>query len=310
MSPAGAKPRDILIGVDGGATKTLVRIEDGDGRPLGRGRGGPANIQHSVEESWRSILDAVGQAMTEAGLAFDAGGHRLLCGAGLAGTEVTTARDRFLAVPHPFARLVVKSDGYVSCLGAHDGRDGMVIAIGTGTIAFQIEGDREERAGGWGFPHGDEGGGAWLGLEAVRLAFHALDGRIPSSPLADAVFARFDRDLDRLVGFATQANATRFAQLAPVVIEEAGRGTPLALELLARAAGEVDRLAAALAGRASRPDLPCALLGGLAPFVEPRLGPALRSRLVRAERDAVYGALLLIRRAVAAEEAALQPGGR
>jgi glucosamine kinase len=301
MSPTGAAPRDILVGVDGGGTKTLVRIEDRDGRQLGHGQGGPANVQHSVEGSWRSILDAVGKALAQAGLSLDDRRHRLFCGAGLAGTEVVSAHDRFLATPHPFARLIVKSDGYISCLGAHDGRDGMVIAIGTGTIAFQIEDGREERAGGWGFPHGDEGGGAWLGLEAVRLTFHALDGRAESSPLTDAVFDRFDRDLNRLVSFATRANATQFAQIAPMVIEEAGRGTALASSLLARAAGEIDRLAAALTAKASRPDLPCALLGGLAPFIEPRLDPLLRSRLVRGERDAVHGALLLIRRAVEAD---------
>jgi N-acetylglucosamine kinase-like BadF-type ATPase len=204
MSPTGAAPRDILVGVDGGGTKTLVRIEDRDGRQLGHGQGGPANVQHSVEGSWRSILDAVGKALAQAGLSLDDRRHRLFCGAGLAGTEVVSAHDRFLATPHPFARLIVKSDGYISCLGAHDGRDGMVIAIGTGTIAFQIEDGREERAGGWGFPHGDEGGGAWLGLEAVRLTFHALDGRAESSPLTDAVFDRFDRDLNRLVSFATR----------------------------------------------------------------------------------------------------------
>ena len=46
-----------------------------------------------------------------------------------------------------------------------------------GTVAFQIEGDKEYKVGGWGFPHGDEGSGAWLGLEAVRLTLHWLDGR-------------------------------------------------------------------------------------------------------------------------------------
>ena len=110
-------------------------------------------------------------------LRLDDGQHRFYCGAGLAGTEVTSACDQFLNAPHPFARLILKSDGYTSCLGAHGGRDGALIAIGTGTVAFQIEGDKEYKVGGWGFPHGDEGSGAWLGLEAVRLTLHWLDGR-------------------------------------------------------------------------------------------------------------------------------------
>jgi glucosamine kinase len=180
MSPTGAAPRDILVGVDGGGTKTLVRIEDRDGRQLGHGQGGPANVQHSVEGSWRSILDAVGKALAQAGLSLDDRRHRLFCGAGLAGTEVVSAHDRFLATPHPFARLIVKSDGYISCLGAHDGRDGMVIAIGTGTIAFQIEDGREERAGGWASRMATRAAG--LGSGSRRCASPSTPSTVAPSP--------------------------------------------------------------------------------------------------------------------------------
>ena len=96
---------------------------------------------------------------------------------------MTSACDQFVNTPHPFARLILRSDGYTSCLGAHGGRNGAVIAIGTGVVAYQIEGDKECKVGGWGFPQGDEGSGAWLGLEAVRLTLHWLDGRGEPSPL-------------------------------------------------------------------------------------------------------------------------------
>ena len=89
--------------------------------------------------------------LASTGLRVDDGQHRFYCGAGLAGTEVTSACDQFLNTPHPFDRLTLKSDGYTSCLGAHGGRDGALIAIGTGTVAFQIEGDKEYKAGGGGF---------------------------------------------------------------------------------------------------------------------------------------------------------------
>jgi glucosamine kinase len=178
------------------------------------------------------------------------------------------------------------------------GRDGALIAIGTGTVAFQIEGDKESKAGGWGFPHGDEGSGAWLGLEAVRLTLHWLDGHSEPSPLLESVYAHFDNDLMRLVIWANQANPTQFAQIAPLVIEHVKRETPLALTLIQRAAGEIDRLGAALAAQSVNKSLPCCLLGGLAQFLEPWLGDSLRSRLVPCESDSVSGALLMIRKAV------------
>jgi glucosamine kinase len=173
-----------------------------------------------------------------------------------------------------------------------------MIAIGTGTVGYQIEADKEYKVGGWGFPHGDEGSGAWLGLEAVRLTLHWLDGRGEPSPLLEAVYAHFDRDLNRLVVWANQANATQFAQIAPLVIEHGKFQTPLALTLIQQAAREIDRLAAALAAQSLSKALPCSLLGGLAQFIEPWLGEPLRRRLVPCEFDAVHGAVLMIRKAV------------
>jgi glucosamine kinase len=288
----------IFIGVDGGATKTIVRVENASREILGQGQGGPANIRLSVEGSWQSINNALKEALAPSGLRVDDGQHRFYCGAGLAGTEVTAACDQFLNTPHSFARLILKSDGYTSCLGAHGGRDGALIAIGTGTVAFQIEGGKESRAGGWGFPHGDEGSGAWLGLEAVRLTLHWLDGRGEPSPLLESVYAHFDNDLMRLVIWANQANATQFAQIAPVVIEHVKRQTPLALVLIQQAAREIDRLGAALSAQSVNKALPCSLLGGLAQFIEPWLGESLRSRLTRCESDSASGALLMIRQGV------------
>ncbi len=290
---------DLFIGIDGGATKTLVRVENARGELLGQTQSGAANIRLSVEGSWSSIRAALDAALAQAGLR--AADHRLHCGAGLAGTEVPAACERFLAVPHPFAQLLLKSDAYTSCLGAHAGADGTVIAIGTGVVGYRIEGDDEQRVGGWGFPVGDEGSGAWLGLEAARLALQWLNGRQPPSPLLEALYARFDRDLDRLVSWANQASATEFAQLAPLVVEHVAAGTELAIDLARRAAAEIDRLHAALAARSRDPALPCSLLGSLAPFLEPWLDARLRARLVPRRCDAVRGALLMIRRAVEAE---------
>ncbi|MDQ2695968.1 MAG: hypothetical protein M3Z21_11435 [Pseudomonadota bacterium] len=286
----------MFIGIDGGATKTVARLEDAAGRCLGQGRGGPANIRLSVEDSWRSVRAAVDEALAQAGLDLNDGRHDYCCGAGLAGTEVAAARRAFLATPHPFARLVLKSDAYIACLGAHGGGDGAVIVIGTGVVGYQIEAGREQQVDGWGFPHADEGSGAWLGLHAVRLTLHWLDGRRGASPLLAAVLDRCGGDRQALVAWASQATPTRFAQLAPLVIRHAAEGTPLARALLRQAAARIDKIGAALAARSSDRALPCCLLGGLAPFVEPWLGRALRARLRPCQADAVHGAVQLIRR--------------
>ena len=136
------------------------------------------------------------------------------------------------------------------------------------------------------------------GTEAVRLTLHWLDGRDEPSPLLESVYAHFDNDLMRLVIWANEANATQFAQIAPLVIEHVKRKTPLAVTLIRQAAGEIDRLGPALGAQSLNKNLPCSPLGGLAQFIEPLLGDSLRSRLVPCESDSVSGALLMIRKAV------------
>jgi MFS family permease len=164
---------------------------------------------------------------------------------------------------------------------------------------FQVEAGQESRVGGWGFPHGDEGGGAWLGLEAIRRTLHWLDGRAAADPLLDAVYARFDGDLSRLVVWANAANSTDFGEIAPLVIAHIGQRTPLALLLMREIARELDQIGQALTAKSRRP-LPCCMLGGLGPFVEPYLEKTLRARLVPSREEPVQGALLMIRAAVAA----------
>jgi glucosamine kinase len=295
------RKRAIFVGVDGGATKTLVRVEDSQGNLLGEGKSGPANVRLSVEMTWESIYSALGEAFRQANLSLDSDSYHWYVGCGVAGTQVPEARDRFLSMPHPFTKLILESDGYTSCLGAHGGQDGEVIAIGTGVTAYRLEGEKVWRVGGWGFPQGDEGSGAWLGLEAIRLTLQWQDGRISASPLLEDIFQHFENNLTHLSIWANQAHSSQFAQIAPFVINHARQETPLALELMQKAAGEIDKIGVALAKK-SRAVLPCSLLGGIAPFIEPWLSEALRSRLVPPQYDAVRGAVLLIRRAIAATE--------
>jgi len=297
---------EIWIGIDGGATKTIARVEDASGRLLGSGRAGPANIRASTAAAWEAIEAAIAQALEPSGLHLGDRAYRFYCGAGLAGTQVPAACQAFLSRPHPFAHLELQSDGYVACLGAHGGRDGAVIAIGTGVIAYQIAGDRVRRVGGWGFPQGDEGSGAWLGLELVRRTLHWHDGRAAAAPVFAALLARFAGDWTQFVIWANQADAQQFASLAPLVVEQAAAGDPVALGLLKEAAAAIDSIGRALT-RPDSPPLPCSLLGGLAPFLEPHLEPALRSRLVPPVSDAASGAVLLARRAVAKGSASFPP---
>jgi glucosamine kinase len=289
--------QDIFIGIDGGATKCKVRVEDGNGNLLGQAVGGPANIRLSVEVAWQSIYAAVDEVLKSRNLALRDPNIRLHAGVGLAGCEVKEACQEFLGRPHSFATLHLMTDAHAACVGAHSGKDGAIIIIGTGVIGYEIQRGIGLQVGGWGFPHDDEGGGAWLGLEATRLTFQAIDHRCEKSPLTEDVFAFFDNDLNHFTSWANRANSSEFARLAPFVINHSQQDEAYAVRLMKKAAQAINRVGSALEKmhRDSRPALPCALFGGISPFIEPWLGEGLRARMVPRQGDANTGAILLVK---------------
>ena len=286
------QPR-LFIGIDGGATKTIARVETEDGVLLGIGKAGPANIRLDPLGAWASIQAAIAAAAHPIPLTDPQ--YQWHCGAGLAGTQVPEACDRFLALEHPFPHIYLHSDGYTSCLGAHRGADGAVIAIGTGVVAYQIEGEMVTRVSGWGFPQGDEGSGAWLGLAAIRQTLQWWDGRRSETPLIRQVFAHFHRDSEVLICWANAAQSQQFAELAPVVIAAADGGDETAIALLAEAGMEIGKIWQALVARQQKP-LPCSLLGGLGEPLMPYLPVELRSYLVPPQGDAALGGVIFARR--------------
>lgn len=285
----------LYIGVDGGATKCIVRVEDEKGQLLGRETSGPANIRLSVTQAFDSVHSALNRILARLDIRPNDPAYRLHAGMGLAGCEVLSAYQAFLALPHRFDTLVLASDAHAACLGAHGGKDGAIIIIGTGAVGFRVEDKRVTKVSGWGFPHDDEGGGAFLGLQAVRHTLQVLDGRLAPSLLSGRLFARFEGNMETFVEWMNQANSTAFAELAPLVIESGKAGDTAAQDLMQQAGSAIDRIASAL--YVAHPDAakPIALVGGLAPFVEPYLSQSLRTRLLPCKLTPDAGAIFLVR---------------
>jgi glucosamine kinase len=292
--------QDIFIGVDGGGTKCKVRVEDAEGNLLGQAVGGAANIRLSVDRSWQSIFEPLEEILKSNSISLRDKNYHFHAGVGLAGCEVKEACAEFLRTPHPFSTLHLMTDAHVACIGAHNGQDGAIIIIGTGVVGYQVEKGEGSQVGGWGFPHDDEGGGAWLGLQAVRLTFQWLDQRQEKSPLLADVFAYFDNNFDNFVSWANRATSNDFAKLAPIVINHSQQEEHHAVQIMKKAALAVNRLAHAMEKihiNKNHP-LPCCLFGGIAPFIEPWLGDELRARLVPRQGDANIGAILVAREIV------------
>ncbi|OGT42579.1 MAG: hypothetical protein A3F42_01050 [Gammaproteobacteria bacterium RIFCSPHIGHO2_12_FULL_37_34] len=290
--------QNLFIGVDGGASKCIVRIENETGELLGRTISGPANIRLSVEKTWESIYSAIINILKPLGIIFEHTSYRFHAGMGLAGCEVASAYQAFLKNSRFFHTLQVHSDAYTACLGAHNGENGAVIISGTGAVGLQIENGKITKVGGFGFPQDDEGSGAWLGLQAVKITLRWLDGRLPPSELARIIYTRFANNQDTFMQWLCHAHSTAYAELAPFVIQLAKAGDASAIKLLKQAARAIDDIGQALLSAQSARDttLPYALVGTIAPFLEPYLNNNLRAQLRPCKFTPDVGAILLVRR--------------
>ncbi|VWC36923.1 ATPase [Burkholderia lata] len=284
------------IGIDGGGTGTRAVLADRHGRELAQGRGGPSGLGLGIERAWASIGAACADAFTQAGHAFD--WSQCALGCGLAGVNNAAWLAAFRAQA-PLGALAVESDAYTTVVGAHGGAPGLIVALGTGSIAAALDAAGACRiAGGFGFPSGDEASGAWLGVRALAYAQQALDGRVPRDAFANALLAETGaQDRDALVQWSCDANQTIYARLAPIVL--AHRSHPVAGALIAQAGDEIGKMIDALDPQQA---LPVALCGGLADALAPAVPARHAGRLRAPLDDSAHGALQLALQALRAAE--------
>jgi glucosamine kinase len=293
-------PTRFLIGIDGGGTRTRAGIATPDARIVAAGEAGPSALGQGIAQAWSNVSLAIERAFRAAGVAPPAPAECAI-GLGLAGAIVATRRREFEAAAPAYAALELASDGYTMLLGAHAGGAGAVVAAGTGSIGEAIGRDgRHIVIGGWGYPVGDEGSGAWLGMRAVRETQRALDGRASIGPLVRSVLARTGPDRDRLLAWCETAGQHAYASLAPDVFATAARD-PHAERLLAEAANALDGIARALDPSGQ---LPLVIAGSLGTRLAERLSPAVQGLRVAPAGDALDGALHLIRTRLASAGAA------
>ncbi|MDO8702056.1 MAG: BadF/BadG/BcrA/BcrD ATPase family protein [Undibacterium sp.] len=295
------KQYQYLIGVDGGGTGTRVLLADANGADLGRGSGGPSGLMHGAEQAWQSILAAIKRAFLDAGLNAPAYSDMAI-GCGLAGVNNKQWAADFTAKNPGFAGLVLETDAGTTLLGAHQGEPGVVIALGTGSVGevMMEDGSRRE-VGGWGFPSSDEASGAWLGLRAINHVQHVLDGRSEADDLSAALIAYCiaqsgvskdsGKAKDAVFNWLAQANQTKFAQLAPIVIDNAPH-VAKANEMMLAAGAEVVKMARALDPTGL---MPIALCGGLAEPMTAYLPQELKRRVIKPKGDSASGALILVK---------------
>lgn len=269
---------NLFLGIDGGGTGCRAVLADASGHVLGRGEAGPANIASDFPGALDNILAATRLAC---------GAHDLTtisAGLGLAGANAADVSER-LAQALPFARIAIETDAITAVRGALGATDGIVAAIGTGSVFAAQRGGKVRQIGGWGLVMGDEGSGAWIGRAVLSAALRAVDGFHPMTPLLETLIDSHGGP-SGVVSFSLTAKPGDFARLAPQVLDSPD---PAASTVLDKARADVSAAITLLQGA---DHLPVVFLGGLGPTYAAQ---TTRWTVTPAKGSALDGALSLAR---------------
>ncbi len=257
--------RDILIGIDGGGSKTTALVAARDGATLGRGTSGPSNYLVIGAEAAYAALDAAVEAA--------AGGRPLrpvaLC-LGMAGAARPADQAVLRAwtdARFPGAPVIITHDARLALAAGTPEGWGVAVLCGTGAMVYgETQRGQAARADGWGYLLGDDGSGYAIGRAALRAVARAADGRGPQTALTEAILAHWSLEQPQdLIGHVykstqradiamlaalVQAMALQGDAVAEAILQDTGRELAISVEAVAR------RLA--LTGA-----IPCALTGSV-----------------------------------------------
>jgi N-acetylglucosamine kinase-like BadF-type ATPase len=309
----------VVLAVDGGNSKTDLALVGADGALLGLARGPMSSPHHiGLDGCLRVLEDLLAEAKEAAGLGDGAlaVAQLMLAGADLPAEE---AELREAIAARGWARHTsVGNDTFAILRAGSETGWGVAVTCGAGINCVGVAPDgRHARFPALGAITGDWGGGFDVGLAALGAAARGEDGRGPRTSLEQAVPAYFGLDAPHELGEAIHLGRIplrSLLELAPVVLEEAGRDAEAAA-IVDRLASEIVAFARAALVRLELLREPVEVLvgGGLMQTADGRLaagidagvrglGPAITARIVR--EPPIVGAALLGLDEVGADAAA------
>jgi len=240
----------LLLGVDGGGTKTRALVGDAGGRVLGVGEAGSSNAKSvGFDAATAALRSAVAEALARAGATAPLAAACL----GLAGVETDADRQRmeaWLRTERLAARGIVVHDSEI-VLGAAVPAAvtepwGVALICGTGSVCLGVSraGERR-RVGGWGHLLGDEGSGYDVAVRALHRATASADGRYGETALVEAALAHWaSGSLPALMDaiYARPPTRTEVAAFASRVVALAEAGDAGARDCLDAAASDAAHL--------------------------------------------------------------------
>ncbi len=240
----------VVIGIDGGASKTAALIASSDGATLVCRRAPASAIVGRPHPEAIAVLAAVLRDLTDdVGVPLSAVGRIVL---GLSGIDYAEeqpdqARDLSKGLGLAPGQLVLVNDSVVALAGATQAPRSTIVQHGTEvTLAYRRAPGAEQVFDSLGVADCFD-----IRHKAIPLVARMIDGRAEPSPLCDAVLAHCGVSAECFAGWVLRDSAApgRILTLAPVVFDQGRAGDPAAAMLVRSAVEDYVTATAAMACR-------------------------------------------------------------
>jgi len=188
------------IGVDGGGTKTayalfnekkeILHEHEGSGSNHENFEGGFDEAAARLHAGVQVLLDKAGLALSDITAIF----------MGLAGIDHHYQYDAMMQRLRVLGKLEIVNDGYIAVKAGCQSGAGIGLNLGTGTCCNSIDRQGNLRMlAGLGEFSGDVGNGAWIGMQAFKIAYDELVLGIEQSAITGMITQQFGDDIMPLI---------------------------------------------------------------------------------------------------------------
>ncbi|NLD87187.1 MAG: hypothetical protein GX633_02885 [Clostridiales bacterium] len=236
----------LLIGIDGGGTKTELCLFSYDGTVISHGLFAASNpVDIGIDESFEVLSGAIcmhfhGVSSVFAGVS----------GAGVADNNIVLASRlscRFSV------NVKVDTDAANVLSLSPDPDDSAIVICGTGSSVFVRKGVTIHRVGGWGYLFDGSGSGFDIGRDGISHALAVEDGLIPPDLLYERISSLLPGAAFDCISVLHEKGKPYIASFAKTVIQCAEEGDKASNDILLRSAKRLSVLMSAAVERYSAP---------------------------------------------------------
>jgi N-acetylglucosamine kinase-like BadF-type ATPase len=224
--------RNLVIGIDGGGTKTLGVLFNDAGEELLRTEFGFSNFSIDEEIAITNINKTIEALLTQR-----EPNDNIMVIMGISGASKLTNKTSFLeALAKTYdVKAELVTDAHIAIHSIDKNPDESVIMAisGTGSAVMMLENDTYHLIGGYGYLLGDEGSAYHLVIQTLKLVTQAFDTQHGWTPLVNKIlsFMKVDQR-EQFVNYVYKLRKTELALLAKIISEAALESDEQAHQLL------------------------------------------------------------------------------